>query len=59
MPDCAVTRAGSVRVRSASRNTRFGRSGKSITVYFAWVFGSLTTATIVVSEPVPAVVGIA
>ena len=59
IPVAAAIGAGSVAVDSGSRIASRGASGKSRTKILISLPGSLTTATGLTSEPVPAVVGIA
>ena len=57
MPVAAATDGGSVRVVSGSRIARRGKSGKSAISIFTFSSGTLITAAIDTSLPVPAVVG--
>ena len=57
IPVAAATAAGSVRVVSGSRIASRGKSGKSAISSFMRSSGSLMTAAIDTSLPVPAVVG--
>ena len=59
MPVAAVIFGGRPRVISGSSTAYFGTSVRSMTAYLWWVSSSVMTAAIVVSEPVPAVVGTA
>src|SRR4051812_45042206 len=58
MPVAAATLGGSVRVLSGSRMARRGNSGKSAISSFTLRSGSLITAAIETSLPVPAVSGL-
>ncbi|OPY92390.1 MAG: hypothetical protein A4E73_01187 [Syntrophaceae bacterium PtaU1.Bin231] len=59
MPVAAVTAGGSESVIRESRTARSGRRWGLTKAIFRWRRWSLTTATSVTSEPVPAVVGTA
>ena len=59
IPDAAVTPAGWVKVRSGSITARVGRSRAWLIPVFTFSESTSSTQIVVLSEPVPVVVGTA